>query len=237
MSYGQSTISDLPQQAPVSYTLDIPFGPDAPQKQEPFVTYGSTGTPFGPEQGALDALREVVGERRDAALAHTPGDAGRRLRARLGRIDAALRALATLGPVPMQRVHGDLHAGQFLRGHDRERLVLTDFDGDPMTASADRLVVQPAERDLAGLVQSIDHVGRVAAKRRPGADVDAFIGPAVDAALIAYAEVRPYDDVLLWALRVAQELHEYAYAALHLPVWGYVPDAAMCHLFPEEDPA
>ena len=60
VSYGQSTISDLPQQAPVSYTLDIPFGPEAPQKQEPFVTYGSTGTPFGPEQGALDALREQL---------------------------------------------------------------------------------------------------------------------------------------------------------------------------------
>jgi maltokinase len=185
----------------------------------------------------LGSLRSLVSERREAAITHTAGDAGLRLRLRLGQIDAALSALDTLGPVPMQRVHGDLHAGQFLRGDDRDRLVLTDFDGDPMTASADRLAVQPAERDLAGLVQSIDHVGRVAVRRRPGADVSPFVAAAVDAALGAYAEVRPYDDALLWPLRVAQELHEYAYAALHLPVWGYVPDAAMCHLFPEEDPA
>lgn len=185
----------------------------------------------------LDAVRGLVAERREAAITHTDGDAGLRLRLRIGQIDTALSALDTLGPVPMQRVHGDLHAGQFLRGDDRDRLVLTDFDGDPMTASADRLAVQPAERDLAGLVQSIDHVGRVAARRRPGADVSPFIAPAVDAALRAYGSVRPYDDALLWPLRVAQELHEYAYAALHLPVWGYVPDAGMCHLFPEEDPA
>ena len=43
------------------------------------------------------------------------------------------------------------------------------------------------------------------------------------------------DDRLLWPLRVAQELHEYAYAALHLPVWTYVPDAAMQALFPITD--
>jgi hypothetical protein len=43
------------------------------------------------------------------------------------------------------------------------------------------------------------------------------------------------DDRLLWPLRVAQELHEYAYAALHLPVWSYVPDAAMQSLFPRVD--
>lgn len=189
------------------------------------------------ERVPLDAVRSLVAERREAAISHTDGDAGLRLRLRLAQIDAALSTLDTLGPVPMQRVHGDLHAGQFLRGDDHDRLVLTDFDGDPMTASADRLAVQPAERDLAGLVQSIDHVGRVAARRRPGADVSAFVEAAVDAALRAYAAVRPYDDALLWPLRVAQELHEYAYAALHLPVWGYVPDAAMCHLFPEEDPA
>ncbi len=185
--------------------------------------------------GSLDAVRALVAERRDAAVAHTSGDAGLRLRLRLGQIDAALASLGGLGPVTMQRVHGDLHAGQFLRGSDRSRLLLTDFDGDPMTASSDRLRLQPPERDLASLVQSIDHVGRVAARRRPGADVAAFIAPAIEATLHAYAYERPVDDELLWPLRVAQELHEYAYAALHLPVWGYVPDQAMCSLFPEED--
>lgn len=192
-----------------------------------------------PDDGpaSLDGLRALVRERREAAITHTAGDAGLRLRSRLAQIDAALVGLDLSGAVTMQRIHGDLHAGQFLRGADRTRLLLIDFDGDPMTASSDRLSVQPPERDLAGLVQSIDHVGRVAARRRPGADVKPFVAPAIDAALAAYAAVRHYDDALLWPLRVAQELHEYAYAGLHLPVWGYVPDAAMCTLFPEEDPA
>ena len=178
-------------------------------------------------------LRNRIADRRGVALAHTTGDAAQRLQARLHQIDGAVSILDALDLVPMQRVHGDLHAGQFLRSDDR--IVLTDFDGDPTTSTSDRLGVQPAERDLAGLVQSIDHVGRVAARRRPGADVQSFIGAGIDAAIQEYGSVRRFDPSLLWPLRVAQELHEYAYAAVHLPTWGYVPDAAMCALFPQED--
>jgi maltokinase len=32
---------------------------------------------------------------------------------------------------------------------------------------------------------------------------------------------------MLRALRTAQELHEYCYAAEHLPRWMYVPDEAL----------
>jgi maltokinase len=133
----------------------------------------------------------------------------------------------------VQRIHGDLHAGQFLRAGDR--LLVIDFDGDPMTASAERLVQQPVERDLAALLQSLDHVARVANKRRPGADVGEFVAAAIGAAERAYRDRHIVDDRLLWPLRVAQELHEFAYAALHLPVWTYVPDAAMQALFPITD--
>ncbi len=133
----------------------------------------------------------------------------------------------------MQRVHGDLHAGQFLRSGDR--LLLIDFDGDPMTASDDRLALQPVERDLAALLQSLDHVARVANSRRPGGDVTPFIVAAVGAAERAYRERHVVEDRLLWPFRVAQELHEYAYAALHLPAWAYVPDAALQALFPRGD--
>ena len=34
-------------------------------------------------------------------------------------------------------------------------------------------------------------------------------------------------DLIVRALRVAQELHEYCYAATHLPKWMYVPDEAL----------
>jgi maltokinase len=178
-------------------------------------------------------LRVSIAERRQQALMHTAGGVGERLRARLGQIDAALATLDGIEEVTVQRVHGDLHAGQFLRSDDR--LLLVDFDGDPMTASADRLAMQPVERDVAALLQSLDHVARVANQRRPEADVTEFADAAVAAAERAYRERHAVDDRLLWPLRVAQELHEYAYAALHLPVWAYVPDAAMQALFPQVD--
>jgi maltokinase len=187
----------------------------------------------GVERAPLAPIRAAVAERRRQAVEHTTGDVGARLSARLGRIDAALSALDGIDTVMVQRVHGDLHAGQFIRSGDR--LLVIDFDGDPMTSSADRLERQPVERDVAALLQSIDHVARVASKRRPGSDVSMFVDLAIDAAERSYRDRHPVDDRLLWPLRVAQELHEYAYAALHLPVWTYVPDSAMQALFPAHD--
>jgi maltokinase len=187
-----------------------------------------------PVFASIEPLRVQIAQRRAVALEQTTGDTAERLRARLGQIDAALARLPTTHDVAVQRVHGDLHAGQFLRSTDR--LLLTDFDGDPMASDDDRIVLQPVERDLAALLQSLDHVGRVASRRRDGARVESFIAPAVVAAEDAYRRTQRVDDRLLFAFRVAQELHEYAYAATRLPVWGYVPDAAMTGLFPHEDP-
>ena len=188
---------------------------------------------LGTESLSMAALRRQIRERRKVAFAYAAGDDGERLRARQAQIDAALDGLDRLDVVPMQRVHGDLHAGQFLRSGNR--LLLVDFDGDPMTETTDRLARQPVERDLAGLLQSLDHVGRVAAKRHDGSDVSQFTTAAIDAALCAYRSNRAVDLALLWSLRVAQELHEFAYASLRLPIWIYVPDAAMCALFPRVD--
>lgn len=191
-----------------------------------------------PVAAPADDLRRTVAERRAQALAHTTGTAGDRLRERIDRIDAVLAQLDDVDEIQVQRVHGDLHAGQFLRAGDVRdgRLLVIDFDGDPMTDASRRLARQPVERDLAGLLQSLDHVARVAAKRRPGADVSAFVRGATQVAEAAYRDAHPVDDRLLLPLRVAQELHEFAYAGLHLPVWTYVPEAAIQSLFPATDP-
>jgi maltokinase len=183
----------------------------------------------------LAEVREEIGARRSAAIdlvvrgGAWPAE-GERLRSRLGLIDDALALLDGDEEHRMQWTHGDLHAGQFLRAGDR--LLLTDFDGDPFAPSGSKVVVAPVERDVASLVQSIDHVGRVAAKRWPGADVAPFVRAGVTAALEAYRDRMQLDDQLLWPLRVAQELHEYAYAATKLPIWMYVPDQAMAALLP-----
>ena len=104
---------------------------------------------------------------------------------------------------------------------------ITDFDGNPLADSSERRLPQSPLIAVASMVQSIDHVGRIVVKRRyPDrcAEVDEFIRVAVDAALVAYG---PVDREVLHALRVAQELHEYLYAATHLPRWMYVPAAAL----------
>jgi maltokinase len=183
--------------------------------------------------GSLEPLRAWAAARRDVAVELTRGPAGERLRARLHQIDHAMGLLGEPGPVEVQHVHGDLHAGQFLRAGDR--LLVIDFDGDPMADAGAAAPLQPVERDVAGLVQSLDHVGRIAARRCPGADPARFIETATASAIHAYRTAHALDEGLLLALRVAQELHEYAYAATMLPVWQHVPDAAMAALFPLED--
>jgi maltokinase len=143
-------------------------------------------------------------------------------------VDEALRPLRETAGVRGHRIHGDLHAGQFLRGGDI--MLVTDFDGNPLQDVDGRAVAQSPLRDVASMMQSLVHVGAVVVKRRrPDRhdDVERFNRAAVAAALDAYRAVHVVDDRLLRAFRVAQELHEYAYSIHHLPHWRYVADAAL----------
>ncbi|MCU1391801.1 MAG: aminoglycoside phosphotransferase [Ilumatobacteraceae bacterium] len=172
----------------------------------------------------------------DEALRCTRDTEGERLRRTAALIRAAIEPLASIGEVPVQHVHGDLHVGQILRSP--AALVVNDFDGNPIAPPGQRHLRRSAMVDLASLVQSVDHVGRIVARRRPelAAAVDAFIADAVERVQTAYRAVLPaieHDDVLLVALRAIQELHELVYAATSLPRWLYVPDAAIAAMFPE----
>ncbi|MEN9643367.1 MAG: hypothetical protein RL238_36 [Actinomycetota bacterium] len=162
------------------------------------------------------------------ALRVVTGEEGERLRAWEPQLRDALEPLRGERMLHAHRVHGDLHAGQFIRSGDR--LLMNDFDGNPLSDATDRRLPQSPMLDLAGLLQSIDHVGRIVVKRRhPDRvdDVQTFITAGVDAALQAYTTAHAVDHDVLRALRVAQELHEYCYAAAHLPHWVYVPDTAL----------
>ena len=164
------------------------------------------------------------------AVALTPGEEGRRLRAL---VPAALEALASLGaagPTPVMRIHGDLHVGQVLRWEGGE--AVGDLDGNPLAPIAARSASDSPARDVAAMARAIDHVGRVVARRRPdrAATIDAWIATARAAFLEAYrgaTDPALFDGRLLGAFEVAQEAHEYVYAARFLPRWRYVPDAAM----------
>ncbi|HEU4674657.1 MAG TPA: hypothetical protein VFS29_01605 [Motilibacteraceae bacterium] len=181
--------------------------------------------PAGPDAGArwhAAALRALAD-----ALALTDGAPGERLAARAGRVRAALAPLASTPPgTRVQQVHGDLHVGQVLRWGGG--YAVTDFDGNPVLPATGRDEPQPTERDVAGMLRSLDHVGRIADRRTEGArreEVERWIAAARTAFLAAYD--LPVDPGLLQAFEVEQELREHVYAARHLPRWQYVPDAAL----------
>ena len=177
----------------------------------------------------------------DEALGCTAGEAGERLAARAPLVRPAIDVLHQVGAMPVQPIHGDLHAGQFLRAGDtpHDSIVVTDFDGNPLLDPAEQRRPRSTLVDLAALLQSIDHVGRMVVKRNPhrAAEVEAWIGDAIDTAHAAYRSewpegTTPHHDEVLTALRAIQELHEFVYAARALPVWLYVPDAALTAMFP-----
>ena len=125
-----------------------------------------------------------------------------------------------------QPVHGDLHVGQILEWPGG--LAVIDFDGNPALDPAANALRQPVERDLAQLLSSLDHVGRVVAERSPGpADdaIGAWIARTRREFLIAAGGVP--DPALLAAFEVEQECRELVYAARFLKRWRYAPLATL----------
>jgi maltokinase len=169
------------------------------------------------------------------ALQVLEGDPARLLRRGRAQIAAAIAALRRPHAAAIQPIHGDLHVGQVLRAGDM--LVLNDFDGDPVTAAGQHLLRRSPLVDLAALLQSFDHVGRIVVRRRlpdRQAAVDTYISAAVAAAREVYAAETRTDlaavEQELYALRIIQELHEMIYAHRSLPRWMYVPEAALTAL-------
>lgn len=175
----------------------------------------------------------------DEALSLTSGAEGDRLRAMAPRIRAALGGFDAVASTPIQRIHGDLHVGQVLRWDGG--YAVSDFDGNPLAPPAVRTAPDSPARDVASMARAIDHVGRIAHRRRPdrAADIDAWIRDARVRFLAEYraqlgAHRALFDERLLRPFEVAQECHEYVYAARYLPRWLSVPDLAMPALLEEE---
>ena len=139
----------------------------------------------------------------------------------------ALGALASLEHVQVQPVHGDFHVGQVLEWSGGFAVI--DFDGNPTLAEERNTICQPRERDIAQMVSSLDHVGRVV-EARVGTDASAWIARARSAFLDAAG---PVDAALLAACEVEQECRELVYAARFLPRWRYAPMATLRARFGE----
>jgi maltokinase len=199
----------------------------------------ATPTEVLPAPRAAAGSERVAGWGRDAehdlgfALTAIDGEEGERLRRAAPSIRDELARLP-VRPTTTIPIHGDLHVGQFLRSPDG--LAVSDLDGDPLGSGA---LEGPPAKDVASLVQSLDHVGRIVEHRR-GVSVSAWIADASEHCLRSYLDELAYrdaaslfDEALLRPLRVAQELHEFVYAATYLPRWRYVPDRAMAALLSE----
>jgi maltokinase len=152
----------------------------------------------------------------------------------LERLEPAMRTaidrLLVEGPVATQPVHGDLHVGQILESAGG--LAVIDFDGNPALDAGANALRQPVERDLAQMVSSLDHVGRVVAERA-SASATAAASDAIGRwivrtrrELLVAAGGTP-DPVLLAAFEIEQECRELIYAARFLKRWRYAPMATL----------
>jgi maltokinase len=174
----------------------------------------------------------VEGARRtlDEALALDSAAAEPDRRGLLAAIEPAMRAeldrLPLDRPISVQPVHGDLHVGQVLEWSGG--LAVIDFHGNPALGDSGNALRQPLARDIAQMLSSLDHVGRVVDARTAGREravIDEWI-ERTRRHFLGALETAP-DPKLLAAFEVEQECRELVYAARFLPRWRYAPLATL----------
>jgi maltokinase len=206
----------------------------------------------------LDAVEQL-------ARAGTLDDAGRVLLPRLPALRAAMDGLLAVADelpddpariaagegVVVQRIHGNLHVGQLLRWPGG--IAVVDFDGNPVLHLHSRReegldpLLQPAARDVAQLLLSIEYVGRVTDRRSNfslTSAVDEWSEQAREQLLKAYRSELAVadrqgllDERLLAAFQAEQVCRELLYASEFMPVWVFAPLAGLRRMSAEvEDP-
>ncbi|MEO3764487.1 maltokinase [Streptomyces sp. B5E4] len=163
------------------------------------------------------ALAAAMTARLAAAAAAVP--ALRPYRARLGETFAAVAELGAAGRTwRAQRVHGDLHLGQTLRGSRSGRWSFVDFEGEPELPPPARRRPHPVTRDVAGMLRSFTYAA-------PGAPSWADrCGAAYCAGYAERSGTDPREEAALLRAYVADRaVHEVVYEAGNRPGWLGVP--------------
>ncbi|MFJ6695408.1 maltokinase [Streptomyces sp. NPDC091272] len=141
----------------------------------------------------------------------------------------AVRELGGAGPVvTSQRVHGDLHLGQALRGPDGEWSVI-DFEGEPAKPLTERRRPQPVVRDIAGMLRSFDYAARMHQPWNPEWAERCRAAFCEGYAAASGTDPR-HQPVLLRAYETDKAVYEVLYEARHRPDWLPVPMAAVQRL-------
>ncbi len=187
---------------------------------------------FPAPAGYLDMVADGMQRRLDAALGQVP-----ELNPYSDALRAAFDEVRNLhGPVPLQRIHGDLHLGQVLRSVTG--WVLIDFEGEPMVPLAARVAPASPLRDVAGMLRSFDY----AANHLPLGDADHAHHTAVavawatrnqDAFCDGYAQAASdprKQGVLLRACELDKAVYEVRYEYSNRPPWLPIPLAAIARL-------
>ena len=156
---------------------------------------------------------------------------------------AAFDDLAALDePVPVQRVHGDFHLGQVMRTLEGWKLL--DFEGEPARPLAERRALEPAMKDVAGMLRSFDYAARHLLADHPH---DAqreyraaeWAGRNREAFCVGYAHAGGADPrrhpVLMRAFETDKAVYEVLYEARNRPTWLQIPMAAIRRLAAAEE--
>jgi maltokinase len=178
-----------------------------------------------------------------------------RVAAMRARLDAAVEAVPELAPlapgigdifdeltrdpspVPLQRVHGDLHLAQALR--TAYGWVVIDFEGEPAASLADRRAMDSALRDVAGMLRSFDYAGHYRLVET-GADPqltyrsNEWSARNRDAFCAGYAAESGTDPrehgALLRAYEADKAVYEAVYEARNRPAWLTIPLTTLTRL-------
>ncbi len=165
------------------------------------------------------------------AVGVEPGPA-RPFAADLGRVTAEMHVALADSPTGPVATHGDYHVGQVLRGTADDRLLVIDFDGNPMLTPEERVAHRPAAYDVAGMLMSLENVGHVLSHHDPAVPAEAvreWVEQVQAELLDSYRAVAGdlLDESLLTPYVDDQIQRELEYAAAYLPQWRYVPEAAL----------
>jgi predicted trehalose synthase len=206
----------------------------------------SAAVPASPGDGVR--MRTRAHAALDRALEVTEGTAKPRLSHRISAIAAAMDSIPDDPTCPRFAGHGDLHVGQVLRAAGRYWVL--DLDGDPQLGADERDEPEPAARDLAHLLVSVDQVAAVVQRRIGGPVPDclewadrarADLLAAYLTELEAHERRDLLDERLLAGLQAEQVVRELVYAATFLPPWMYAGEGTLVTRYPtapgvEEEP-